>query len=880
MKTLLLSSIATASALLLSSCSWMSQSSCTGTQADQSNPVCASEMTQSYRESEQRWFCVGLEAGEAWSCGRSLSKAQANRSHKKVQLSAFDAKSQPINIPPSSATGALSQTKSPQVTALLADTESSSVHKPVADASKITRLMPSMETSAGKAEVGARTISGFQTATFHSDDIGLNINEIRPVQIFSTIGASDPIAETRIVDLHRIASQDHLKSSNQLKLKRIEQAKTKTTRLDKASSVKPMRLSALPGPMTRSSWRHIGDMPIVSPKAETTASANGVSSLIRSITRKDADVLISPPSTESTPIALKSDSKKELNVVAVTPVKADRQAAVIPTPTLGFDSPQLVASSSIAEIVPLEAQSTRSAARSGSMQNIKAIASTQPTEERFVPLSPEAVSSIDALDKPAVPKREAESKNRIAAQRSKLPHPISIRLPGSTTGPVLNHQTLVSTISRASSPAQRRNISTEKHTQELRLTAISFNELEPSQLGISGIDYAVLSETELFQLPITITQIDPLKESNEATKPAVGPISSKPFEADEFNDFTGSAITKMTYPPAATGLGQIPGIVMTHATLASNEAVSDLSPPSLRPLRIDHTNEPTVVTTLAAIGKPNLEDSTPAPQIRSIHSPSQRVGPRYNLAAAQVRPVIAPKDEATVSDTQSSSLKVAKINTDIIVPAAPRLPDGATLAEIYIAHASVSETSTAPLASLKAGIATPTHKSLNPAVQRSNIARQLPSSPESGILSSLGKNHASKEPNLAVADLSRLDQLTRSDRGSDYPTAEIPKASGDATYDYFMDLPLDDFAIQLKADKTLGGILSFASSVDLAEPMVLKVQPLKKPLFVLVLDTFDDIQLASDAKQSWMAQFDNGVEPWIRTVGSLQKSMQPIGPMD
>ena len=62
--------------------------------------------------------------------------------------------------------------------------------------------------------------------------------------------------------------------------------------------------------------------------------------------------------------------------------------------------------------------------------------------------------------------------------------------------------------------------------------------------------------------------------------------------------------------------------------------------------------------------------------------------------------------------------------------------------------------------------------------------------------------------------------------------------------------------------------------------MVLKVQPLKKPLFVLVLDTFDDIQLASDAKQSWMSQFDNGVEPWIRTVGSLQKSMQPIGPMD
>ena len=107
-----------------------------------------------------------------------------------------------------------------------------------------------------------------------------------------------------------------------------------------------------------------------------------------------------------------------------------------------------------------------------------------------------------------------------------------------------------------------------------------------------------------------------------------------------------------------------------------------------------------------------------------------------------------------------------------------------------------------------------------------------------------------------------------------------PATSGDGTYDYFMDLAAADFAIQLKAEKNLAAIQAFAATVSLEDPLVLKTELMKRPLYVLVLDTFNDIQLASDAKRAWMVQYNNGIEPWIRTVGSLQKTLQPIGPMD
>jgi len=101
--------------------------------------------------------------------------------------------------------------------------------------------------------------------------------------------------------------------------------------------------------------------------------------------------------------------------------------------------------------------------------------------------------------------------------------------------------------------------------------------------------------------------------------------------------------------------------------------------------------------------------------------------------------------------------------------------------------------------------------------------------------------------------------------------------SGDATYDRFIDLPSDNFAIQLLASKTLKAIKALAARVDLSNPTILKIDLIANPLFVLILDTFNSYQLAQESKQAWTAKHGELIDPWIRTVGSLQESMLPIG---
>jgi len=102
----------------------------------------------------------------------------------------------------------------------------------------------------------------------------------------------------------------------------------------------------------------------------------------------------------------------------------------------------------------------------------------------------------------------------------------------------------------------------------------------------------------------------------------------------------------------------------------------------------------------------------------------------------------------------------------------------------------------------------------------------------------------------------------------------------DPVYQQFMDKDPRDFAVQLKAERVLEDIRVFAQSVDMEEPTILKIKPFKAPIYVLILDTFSDFELASEAKNDWMAQQDNDIEPWIRTVESLQKVLEPMGPND
>ncbi|MDC3327787.1 hypothetical protein OAW16_02830 [Pseudomonadales bacterium] len=243
-------------------------------------------------------------------------------------------------------------------------------------------------------------------------------------------------------------------------------------------------------------------------------------------------------------------------------------------------------------------------------------------------------------------------------------------------------------------------------------------------------------------------------------------------------------------------------------------------------------------------------------------------------------PRIAVEGLAAQVVTTNARPDVATIASEIVIPATEPFPAGTTLAEVYTDHVQRSEQLPAGLQTLgpKGALPSPAVASTS-SVRPSDLQVQRNRTPNraNGQI----ERYTQAEPFVtAVASAAKLNSIPMDRPELDYDSMARPATSGDGTYDYFMDLPSDDFAIQLIAQKSLSSIRTFASTVNLEDPLVLKTQLMKRPLYVLVLDTFNDIQLASDAKRAWMVQYDNGIEPWIRTVGSLQKTMQPIGPMD
>ncbi|MEL0218069.1 MAG: hypothetical protein VXB09_10515, partial [Gammaproteobacteria bacterium] len=102
----------------------------------------------------------------------------------------------------------------------------------------------------------------------------------------------------------------------------------------------------------------------------------------------------------------------------------------------------------------------------------------------------------------------------------------------------------------------------------------------------------------------------------------------------------------------------------------------------------------------------------------------------------------------------------------------------------------------------------------------------------------------------------------------------------DPVYQQFMDTNPRDFAVQLKAEKALEDIRQYADVSAMTEPTILKINPFGAPIYVLILDTFSDFELASEAKAAWVASRGDQVEPWIRTVESLQKVIEPMDASD
>jgi septal ring-binding cell division protein DamX len=389
-------------------------------------------------------------------------------------------------------------------------------------------------------------------------------------------------------------------------------------------------------------------------------------------------------------------------------------------------------------------------------------------------------------------------------------------------------------------------------------------------------------------------------------------VATAPVEMLERASALAANVNKPSVMEVTTAHNEAPAAV-TEAPTAVDEVPADVDAVLLA---VDE--EPTAVNAvLAAVTEvPTAVDEVSIPFVVSaVETPAIESGaaalelvvtafaPAVEPASPTILtvPAIAENAQPILANTQVEASKttieglaaqsviatdlanVATIATEIVIPATAPFPAGTTLAEVYADHVNRSEQLPITLQTLGPKGAVPM-----PAVASAAPDRRIGTQPRPVQLDRATKRPKTQITRLtqaapladAVASASKLDSVSASSSGLDYASMDSPATSGDGTYDYFMDLPSDDFAIQLKAEKNLAAIRTFATTVNLEDPLVLKTQLMKRPLYVLVLDTFNDIQLASDAKQAWMLQYDNGIEPWIRTVGSLQKAIQPIGPMD
>ena len=276
-------------------------------------------------------------------------------------------------------------------------------------------------------------------------------------------------------------------------------------------------------------------------------------------------------------------------------------------------------------------------------------------------------------------------------------------------------------------------------------------------------------------------------------------------------------------------------------------------------------------------------DIVEIPKIDSTHSFEPIAPERTPIELSDVtEPVAGDPPLASLTDTRAAEKQPrvepdssvepvrASLESEVILATPSDYPTGTTLAEIYTADAKRRSNSSPALETLAPDAAISQARQLAEVANSGGASQKSISKPTSLMPppASSTTHYLKPEPSIAVTSPIDFDNL------------KSPSSSGDPNFDYFMDLPPNDFAVQLKADRTLSGIQTFAREVSLDSPLVLKTIPSKSPLYILVLETFNDIQLASDAKSQWISQFDNGIEPWIRTVGSIQKTLQPIGPLD
>ena len=407
-----------------------------------------------------------------------------------------------------------------------------------------------------------------------------------------------------------------------------------------------------------------------------------------------------------------------------------------------------------------------------------------------------------------------------------------------------------------------------EETSELALAMVALPSKHATSVGIEEPVAVVEAREPLVVAAIEAPMTEVLAETRELTASLVE-VVTEPALIDE----TESTLAKLPTPLRAAAVEApvaVDEILVAVDPVSPAFEVSTTKTPAIE--NEDEAPEFAVSSVDSAVESALLDViAVPATveNVRPILADTQNDAPRIAVEglAAQVVTTIARPDVATIA-------------SEIVIPATEPFPAGTTLAEVYTDHVQRSEQLPAGLQTLGPKGALP-----SPAVASTSSVRpsdlQVQRNPTPNRANEQIERPTQVEPLVtAVASAAKLNSIPMDPPELDYDSMARPATSGDGTYDYFMDLPSDDFAIQLIAQKSLSSIRTFASTVNLEDPLVLKTQLMKRPLYVLVLDTFNDIQLASDAKRAWMVQYDNGIEPWIRTVGSLQKTMQPIGPMD
>ena len=273
---------------------------------------------------------------------------------------------------------------------------------------------------------------------------------------------------------------------------------------------------------------------------------------------------------------------------------------------------------------------------------------------------------------------------------------------------------------------------------------------------------------------------------------------------------------------------------------------------------------------LTDAGKSDLDVPRLSPMLTS-RPDSDQVGPSDpRIKAGSVTDDRAPMKRQLVESDSLLETTRSSLESEVVLATPGTYPKGITLAEIYTADAERHSNPSAVLETLAP----------DAAISQASQLAEVKNSRKAGQKGTVKPTSIAPPSASSTAQFLKPGQTVATLSTSDFNKLKNSPSSGDPNFDYFMGLPPNDFAVQLKADRTLVGIQTFAREVSLDSPFVLKTIPSKSPLYILVLETFNDIQLASDAKNKWISQFDNDIEPWIGTVGSIQKTLHPIGALD